>query len=64
MLRIENLTVTAGGRYERHNQYGGTFTPRVTGAYYLEQSGTKIFSNWAEGFKAPSIFQLTYIRNN
>jgi vitamin B12 transporter len=58
---LENLTLTAGGRYDHHNQYGGTFTPRVTGAYYLQDSGTKIFSNWAEGFKAPSIFQLTYI---
>lgn len=58
---IENLTVTAGGRYDNHNQYGDTFSPRVTAAYYLEESGTKIFSNWAEGFKAPSIFQLTYI---
>ena len=58
---IENLTLTAGGRYDHHNKYGGTFTPRLTGAYYLQDSGTKIFSNWAEGFKAPSIYQLTYI---
>ena len=58
---IENLTVTAGGRYDHHNQYGDTFSPRFTSAYYLDESGTKIFANWAEGFKAPSVFQLTYI---
>lgn len=58
---IENLTITAGGRYDNHSQYGDTFSPRVTAAYYIEDSGTKIFSNWAEGFKAPSIYQLTYI---
>ena len=58
---IENLTVTAGGRYDNHNQYGDTFSPRITAAYNIEESGTKIFSNWAEGFKAPSIFQLTFI---
>ena len=58
---IENLTLTAGGRYDNHNQYGDTFSPRITAAYYIEESGTKIFSNWAEGFKAPSIFQLTFI---
>ncbi|MBT6330205.1 MAG: TonB-dependent receptor, partial [Kordiimonadaceae bacterium] len=58
---IENLTVTGGGRYDHHNQYGDTFSPRLTAAYYLDQSGTKVFANWAEGFKAPSVFQLTYI---
>ncbi len=58
---IDHLTITAGGRYDHHNQFGGTITPRITAAYYMEDTGTKIFSNWAEGFKAPSIFQLTYI---
>lgn len=58
---IENLTLTGGGRYDNHNQYGDTFSPRMTAAYYLDQSGTKVFANWAEGFKAPSVFQLTYI---
>ncbi|MCC3861523.1 TonB-dependent receptor plug domain-containing protein [Pseudemcibacter aquimaris] len=57
---IENLTVTAGGRYDNHSQYGDTFSPRVTAAYYMEDSGTKIYSNWAEGFKAPSIYQLSF----
>lgn len=58
---IGNLTFTAGARYDHHNQYGKTVSPRITAAYYREETGTKIFSNWAEGFKAPSIFQLTFI---
>ncbi|MCF6197207.1 MAG: TonB-dependent receptor [Emcibacter sp.] len=58
---VEGLTLTAGLRYDDHNQYGGTTTPRLTAAYYFADSGTKIFANWGEGFKAPSIFQLTYI---
>ena len=57
----DGLTVTAGLRYDDHNQYGGTTTPRLTASYYFESSGSKIFANWGEGFKAPSIFQLTYI---
>ncbi len=57
----KGLTVTAGLRYDDHNQYGGTTTPRLTASYYFENSGSKIFANWGEGFKAPSIFQLTYI---
>ncbi len=58
---MEGLTLTAGLRYDDHNQYGGTTTPRITGSYYIAESGTKVFANWGEGFKAPSIFQLTFI---
>jgi len=58
---VPGLTLTAGLRYDDHSQYGGTTTPRLTGAYYIEESATKIFANWGEGFKAPSVFQLTYI---
>ncbi len=58
---VEGLTLTAGVRYDDHNQYGGTTTPRITAAYYFPTSETKIFANWGEGFKAPSVFQLTYI---
>ncbi|PCI49965.1 MAG: TonB-dependent receptor [Alphaproteobacteria bacterium] len=58
---LEGLTLTAGLRYDDHNQYGSTTTPRITGAYYFAESGTKVFANWGEGFKAPSVFQLTFI---
>lgn len=55
------LTLTAGLRYDDHNQYGATTTPRLTGAYNIDKTATKIFANWGEGFKAPSVFQLTFI---
>jgi len=58
---LAGLTVTAGLRYDDHNQYGGTTTPRITAAYFASETNTKIFANWGEGFKAPSLFQLTYI---
>lgn len=58
---MEGLTITAGLRQDNHNQYGSTTTPRITGAYYFATSGTKFFANWGEGFKAPSIFQLTFV---
>ncbi|MCK5425191.1 MAG: TonB-dependent receptor [Emcibacter sp.] len=57
---IDGLTLTAGLRYDDHSQYGSTTTPRITGAYYFANSDTKIFANWGEGFKAPTIFQLTF----
>ncbi|MCF8474813.1 MAG: TonB-dependent receptor [Emcibacter sp.] len=56
---IDGLTITAGLRYDDHNQYGGTTTSRFTAAYYFPESNTKIFANWGEGFKAPTIYQLT-----
>jgi len=56
---IPGLTLTAGLRYDDHNQFGSTTTPRLTAAYYI--NNTKIFANWGKGFKAPSVFQLTYI---
>ena len=58
---LGGLTVTAGLRYDDHNAYGDTTTPRLTAAYHIADSGTKIFANWGEGFKSPSIFQLTYV---
>jgi len=58
---LGGLTLTAGLRYDDHNAYGDTTTPRLTAAYFFADSGTKIFANWGEGFKAPSVFQLTYI---
>ncbi len=58
---IEALTLTAGVRYDHHNEYGSTVTPRLTASYMLANTGTRLFANWGEGFKAPSIFQLTYI---
>ncbi|WP_321393555.1 TonB-dependent receptor plug domain-containing protein [Emcibacter sp.] len=58
---LDGLTLTAGLRYDDHNVYGDTTTPRITASYYLAESSTKIFANWGEGFKAPTVFQLTYI---
>ena len=58
---IENLTLTGGLRYDHHNQYGDTVTPRLTASYQISDSGTRLFATWGEGFKAPSVFQLTYI---
>jgi len=57
---LGGLTLTAGLRFDDHSRYGGTTTPRLTGAYYFPESNTKIFANWGEGFKAPSVFQLTF----
>ena len=58
---IKGLTLSAGMRYDDHETFGSATTGRITGSYSIEATGTRFIANWGEGFKAPSIFQLTYI---
>lgn len=58
---IEGLVLTGGARYDDHKTFGDQTTFRVTGSYEFAQIGTRLIANWGEGFKAPSINQLTYI---
>lgn len=58
---IDGLTLTGGGRYDDHETFGGTTTFRVTGSYEFEGTGTRFIANAGEGFKAPSISQLTFL---
>ena len=58
---IDGLVVTGGFRYVDHETFGDTTTGRVTASYSMEETGTRFIANWAEGFKSPSIYQLTYI---
>jgi len=55
------FSVSAGLRYDDHETFGGTTNGQLRAAYSFTETGTKIFANWGEGFKAPSINQLTYI---
>jgi len=57
----DGFNVTAGLRRDDHEAFGGVTTGRITSSYQFADTGTKIFGSWGEGFKAPSIFQLTYI---
>lgn len=57
----EGLVLTGGLRFDDHDSFGAELTARLTGSYILAGTGTRILANWSEGFKAPSIFQLTFI---
>lgn len=59
--QVKGLVLTGGLRFDDHETFGSKLTARVTGSYTIEETGTRIIANWSEGFKAPSIFQLTYI---
>lgn len=57
---VKGLTLTGGVRYDDHETFGGTTNAEVSMSYLFEETGTQIIANWGEGFKAPTIFQLTY----
>lgn len=54
------VVLTAGIRHDDHEQFGGATTARFTGSWEVVE-GTRLIANWGEGFKAPSVFQLSYV---
>lgn len=61
---VENLTLTAGVRYDDHDTFGDHTSFRVAGAYQVPQTDTLLRANWGEGFKAPTLYQLYSIYGN
>ncbi|ABI76714.1 TonB-dependent receptor [Hyphomonas neptunium ATCC 15444] len=57
---VETLTLTAGLRQDDDNRFGSETTARVAAAWNVTGHVT-IRSSWGQGFKAPSLFQTTYI---
>jgi vitamin B12 transporter len=55
---VAGLTLTGGVRQDDHDRFGGATTFGASGVYALEASGTTLRASYAEGFKAPSLFQL------
>lgn len=51
------LTLTAGLRHDEHDRFGGATTLGASGVFEL-RPGTTLRASYAEGFKAPSLFQL------
>ena len=55
---VTGLTLTGGVRQDDHNRFGGATTFGASGVYTVAATGTTLRANYAEGFKAPSLFQL------
>jgi outer membrane receptor for ferrienterochelin and colicins len=52
----KNTLVVLGGRYDKHEKFGGNFSPKVNVVYKLDsQSRLKI--GYGEGFNAPTVTQ-------
>lgn len=56
----DGLSFAAGLRHDDHETFGGTTNAEVNAAYQFDESGTRVHAAWSEGFKAPTIFQLTF----
>jgi vitamin B12 transporter len=54
------FTVSVGMRHDDHESYGTSWNGQLRTSYDFE-TGTRLFFNWGEGFKAPTVYQLTYI---
>jgi len=54
----EKLFITPGLRVDEHELFGTETTYKISTAYLIPQTGTRLKANWATGFKAPSLFQL------
>ncbi|MDG5489847.1 TonB-dependent receptor [Sphingomonas sp. BGYR3] len=55
---VGGLTLTGGVRHDDHNRFGGATTFGGSGVVVVAETGTTIRASYAEGFKAPSLFQL------
>ena len=55
---FDQLTLTAGVRYDGDSQFGGHTSLKFAGAWEVPEWGTVIHANYGDGFKAPSLYEL------
>jgi len=53
-------SATGGLRYDRHNTFGGEWSPRATVAHLSDDSRWKVRGSFGRAFRAPSIGELYY----
>ncbi|MDP2905443.1 MAG: TonB-dependent receptor [Candidatus Omnitrophota bacterium] len=54
----EKLFTTPGVRVDSHELFGGKTTYKISTAYFIAQTATRLKGNWGTGFKAPTLYQL------
>lgn len=50
---MESLNISASGRYDKYNDFGDTFNPKL-GLTYQPVDWITIYGNWGKSFSAPS----------
>ena len=56
----DHVFATAGVRQDQYNVFGGATTYRTTAGYLHQETGTKVRSSYATGFRAPTVNQLYF----
>lgn len=55
---INGLNLTAGIRYDDHEQYGSHTLGQVSAAWALHDGNTVLRASWGQGFRAPGLYEL------
>lgn len=58
MEPLDGLVLTGGGRLDDHSTFGDFKTYRLTGAYLIEGTETKVRASYGTGFRVPSLDEL------
>lgn len=54
----QNFFITPGLRIDDHELFGVETTYKISTAYIIPQTRSRLKANWGTGFKAPSLYQL------
>ncbi len=54
----EKLFITPALRVDDNELFGAETTYKISSAYLIPQTGTRLKANWGTGIKAPSLYQL------
>jgi len=57
---FDRFFATGGFRQDSYSSFGDATTYRVTGGYLIKETGTKLRTSYATGFRAPTINELFF----
>jgi outer membrane receptor protein involved in Fe transport len=57
---VEQLSLSAALRYERHRESGGVATPKL-GLIYEPVRGIRLTGSWGRSFKSPTLYQTSQL---
>ncbi|MFA5345800.1 MAG: TonB-dependent receptor [Candidatus Omnitrophota bacterium] len=60
----DRLFITPGLRVDDHEMFGTKTTYKISTAYLIPETGTRLKGNWGTGFKAPTLYQLYSVYGN
>lgn len=61
LLKVgKQFSLQAGIRFDRNSQFGNVANPKLSSAYKIESTGTRLRGSWGTGFHAPTIQDLYF----